>query len=162
MYDSRSRVERAFDALIGHEIRRLNSHLPKQRRLLSDLLAQNNDPTVETVDGTSLLLRRVEIQELAKIVPAEYHQRVRIPFIILRRMEMGRSIYTMMGDQIEAFTVQKILGRTNDSYHEMYKHREQTFLYRPEVTELVGKFHSLVVIGFGIPQELSDYALKRD
>jgi len=162
MYDSRSRVERAFDALIGHEIRRLNNHLPKQRRLLSDLLAQNNDPTVETVDGTSLLLRRVEIQELAKIVPAEYHERLRIPFIILRRMEMGRSIYTVVGDQIEAFTIQKILGRTNDSYHETYKHREQTFLYRSEVTELVGKFHSLVVIGFGIPQELSDYAPRRD
>jgi uncharacterized protein (UPF0216 family) len=162
MYDSRSGVERAFDALIGHEILRLNNHLPKQRRLLSDLLAKNNDPLVETVDGTSLLLRRVEIHELAKIVPEESHGRLRIPFIILRRMEMGRSIYTAVGDQIEAFTVQKILGRTNDSYHEMYKHREQTFLYRPEVTELVGKFHSLVVIGFGIPQELSDYAPKRD
>ena len=125
MYDCRSGVERAFDALIGHEIRRLNNHLPKQRRPLRDLLAQDNDPTVETVDGTSLLLRRVEIQELAKIVPEEHHTRLRIPFIILRRMEMGRSIYTVVGDQIEAFTVQKILGRTNDSYHEMYKHRER-------------------------------------
>jgi hypothetical protein len=77
-------------------------------------------------------------------------------------MEMGRSIYTVAGDRIETFTIQKILGRTDDSFHEMYKHREQTFLYRPEVTELVGKFHTLVVIGFGVPQELTDYAPKRD
>jgi uncharacterized protein (UPF0216 family) len=128
---------------------------------LSELLATNNDPTIEAIEGT-ILLRRSELQELAKIVPTEYHDRLRIPFVILRRMEMGRSIYTVAGDRIETFTIQKILGRTDDSFHEMYKDREQTFLYRPEVTELVGKFHTLVVIGFGVPQELTDYAPKRD
>jgi uncharacterized protein (UPF0216 family) len=161
MYDSRSAVDRAFDALIGYEIQKLNNHLPKQRRTLSELLATNNDPTIEAIEGT-ILLRRSELQELAKIVPTEYHDRLRIPFVILRRMEMGRSIYTVAGDRIETFTIQKILGRTDDSFHEMYKDREQTFLYRPEVTELVGKFHTLVVIGFGVPQELTDYAPKRD
>ncbi len=161
MYDSRSAVDRAFDAFIGYEIQKLNNHLPRQRRTLSELLATNNDPTIEASEGT-ILLRRSELQELAKIVPTEYHDRLRIPFVILRRMEMGRSIYTVAGDRIETFTIQKILGRTDDSFHEMYKHREQTFLYRPEVTELVGKFHTLVVIGFGVPQELTDYAPKRD
>ena len=161
MYDSKSAVDRAFDALIGYEIQKLNNHLPRQRRTLSELLATNNDPTIEASEGT-ILLRRSELQELAKIVPTEYHDRLRIPFVILRRMEMGRSIYTVAGDRIETFTIQKILGRTDDSFHEMYKHREQTFLYRPEVTELVGKFHTLVVIGFGVPQELTDYAPKRD
>ncbi|MGA3405708.1 MAG: DUF61 family protein [Candidatus Bathyarchaeia archaeon] len=161
MYDSRSAVDRALDALIGYEIQKLNNHLPRQRRTLSELLATNNDPTIEASEGT-ILLRRSELQELAKIVPTEYHDRLRIPFVILRRMEMGRSIYTVAGDRIETFTIQKILGRTDDSFHEMYKHREQTFLYRPEVTELVGKFHTLVVIGFGVPQELTDYAPKRD
>jgi len=161
MYDSRSAVDRAFDALIGYEIQKLNNHLPRQRRTLSELLATNNDPTIEASEGT-ILLRRSELQELAKIVPTEYHDRLRIPFVILRRMEMGRSIYTVAGDRIETFTIQKILERTDDSFHEMYKHREQTFLYRPEVTELVGKFHTLVVIGFGVPQELTDYAPKRD
>jgi hypothetical protein len=77
-------------------------------------------------------------------------------------MEMGRSIYRVTGDRIETFTIQKILGRTNDSFHETYKHREQMFLYKPEVTKLVAKFHSLVVIGFGIPKDLSDYAPRRD
>jgi hypothetical protein len=51
-------------------------------------------------------------------------------------MEMGRSVYTVVGERIEEFTVQKLLGNTNDDFHEMYKHKEQTFLYRPEVTEL--------------------------
>jgi len=55
-YASRTAVERAFDALIGHEIRRLNNHLPKQRKFLRDLLAENTDSTIEAVDGTELLL----------------------------------------------------------------------------------------------------------
>jgi len=161
MYDSRTALDKAFDALIGHEIRRLNNHLPKQRKFLKYLLAQDDDTTIEAVDGTKLLLRRIELQAIGRLVPMEYHEKLRIPFIILRRIEMGKSIYTVVGDQLEAFTIQKILGRTNDSFHEMYKHTEQVFLYRPEVAELVGKFHSLIVIAFGIPQELSDYARKR-
>jgi uncharacterized protein (UPF0216 family) len=128
---------------------------------LRDLLAQDGDVTIEAVDGTKLLLRRNELQAVGSIVPIEYHQRLRIPFIILRRMEMGRSIYTVVGDQLETFTIQKILGRTNDPFHKRYKHDTQLFLYRPEVAELVRKLHSLVVIGFGIPQELSNYARKR-
>jgi len=161
MYDSRTAVDRAFDAVVGHEIRRLNNHLPKQRRVLKDLLASNNDSTIEAIDGTTLLLRRAELQALAGIVPTEYHEKLLIPFIILRRMEMGRSIYTVVGDQLEAFTIQKILGRTTNSFHEMYKQTEQPYLYGPEVSELVRKFHSLIIIGFGIPHELSDYARKR-
>ena len=161
MHDSRAAIDRAFDALIGYEIRRLNNHLPKQRRVLKDLLAQNDDSTVETVDGTKLLLRQVEVQAISRIVPIEYHDKLRLPFIILRQMEMGRSTYSVLGDQLEAFTIQKILGRTTDSFHEMYKHTDQPLLYRPEVAELVGKFHSLIVIGFGLPHELSGYERKR-
>ena len=162
MFDSRTAVDKAFDALIGREIQRLNNHLPKQRKFLKDLLAQDDDTTIEAVDGTKLLLKRVELQAIGRIVPMEYHEKLRIPFIILRRMEMGKSVYTMAGDELEAFTIQKILGRTNDSFHEIYKHTNQLFLYRPEVAELVRKFHSLIVIGFGIPEELSNYVRKRN
>jgi len=76
-------------------------------------------------------------------------------------MELGKSVCTVAGDRIEEFTVKKILGITNYDYREMYMDRDPTFLYRPQVTELIGKFHSLVVIGFGVPQELLDYESKR-
>ena len=56
----------------------------------------------------------------------------------------------------------KILGNTTDGFHELYKHEKQTYIYRPELTELVRRFHSLVVIGFSIPEELVDYASNRD
>lgn len=158
---SKDTLARAIDAVIGHELRKLNTYLPKQRLPLSELLRSQN-PTVEAVDGSAIILRREELEELAKIVPAEYHDRLRLPIIVLRRMELGRSVYTVLGERIEQFTVENILGLTNENYYQMYQDREPAFLYRPQVTELLRKFHSLIVIAFGVPKELSDYAPRRD
>ncbi len=148
MFNSKGTLERAMDAVLGRELRNLNTHLPKQRRTLSEL-RKSADTTVEATDGS-------------KIVPAEYQDRLKLPIIILRRMELGRSIFTVSGELLEDFTVKKILKLTEDKFYEMYKHEEPAFLYRPQISELVSRFHSLIVIGFGIPKELLDYALKRD
>jgi uncharacterized protein (UPF0216 family) len=156
MYNSKSTLERTFDALLSRELRKLNTHLPKQRRTLKELLAEEN-PTIPTVDGSTILMKKSEIEELAKIVPTGYQGNLKLPFIVLRRMELGRAVYTISGDRVEEFTVKKILGRTSAGYHAMYSDHEPLFLYRPDVSELVRRFHSLVVIGFGIPKELSDY-----
>ena len=80
----------------------------------------------------------------------------------MRRMELGRSVYTVSGERIEEFTVRKILGLTNQKFHQMCRDQEPASLYRPQVSELLWRFHSLFVIGFGIPKELSDYAPSSD
>ena len=156
MYNSKSTLERTFDALLSRELRKLNTHLPKQRRTLKELLSEE-DPAIPTMNGSMILMKKSEIEELAKIVPTGYQGNLKLPFIVLRRMELGRSVYTISGDKVEEFTVKKILGRTSAGYHAMYSDHEPLFLYRPDVSELVRRFHSLVVIGFGIPKELSDY-----
>ena len=156
LFDSRRPLDRALDAVLGHELRKLNTHLPKQRRSLTELL-KLKDPTVEATDGSAIVLKRSELEELARIVPAEYQDRLKLPIIIMRRMDLGRSIYTVSGERVEEFTVKKILGLTNDEYYQMYKDQEPAYLYRPQVTELLRKFHSIFVIAFGIPKELSDY-----
>lgn len=161
MYNPKGPLERAMDAVLGQELRRLNNHLPKQRLTLSELL-KSDHPTVETVDGSSIIINRSELQELENIVPAEYHDRIKLPIIILRRMELGRSVHTVAGERIEEFTVKKILGLTKDEYYQMYKEQEAAFFYRPQVVELLRRFHSLIVLGFGIPRELSDYVPSRD
>ncbi|MGA8856290.1 MAG: DUF61 family protein [Candidatus Bathyarchaeia archaeon] len=156
MFDSRRPLDRALDAFLGHELRKLNTHLPKQRRSLTELL-KLKDPTVEATDGSAILLKRSELEELARIVPTEYQDRLKLPIIIMRRMELDRSIYTVSGERVEEFTVKKILGLTKDEYYQTYKDREPAYLYRPQVTELLRKFHTIFVIAFGIPKELSDY-----
>jgi uncharacterized protein (UPF0216 family) len=160
MFTSKSTLETTFDALLSRELRKLNTHLPKQRRSLKELLAEEN-PTIPTVDGSTILMKKSEIEDLAKIVPPGYQRNLKLPFIVLRRMELGRSVYTISGDRVEEFTVKRILGRTNAGYHTMYSDLDPLFLYRPDVSELVRRFHSLVVIGFGVPMELSDYELNR-
>jgi hypothetical protein len=160
MFNSKSTLERTFDALLSRELRKLNTHLPKQRRTLNQLLSEE-DPSIPTMDGSLILMKKSEIEELAKIVPPERYGNLKLPFIVLRRMELGRSVYTIAGDRVEEFTVKKILGRTNADYHTMYSDPDPLFLYRPDVSELVRRFHSLVVIGFGIPKELSDYEPNR-
>ena len=159
-FNSKSTLERTFDALLGRELRKLNTHLPKQRRSLKELLTETN-ATLPTMDGSNIILKKEEIEELARIVPPEYHDSVKLPIIVLRRMELGKSVYTVSGDRLEEFTVKKILGKTNADFHTLYSDHEPLFLYRPDISELVRRFHSLVVIGFGIPKELSDYAPNR-
>ncbi len=154
-------MDRAFDALLSHEIRKLNAHLPKQRRSIAQLL-KATEATVETVDGTSILLKKEEIEKLAQIVPETYHNQIRLPMIILRRMELGKSVYTVAGEPIEEFTVKKILGLTESEFPYIRTDRSPFFLYRPQVVELLRDYHSLFVIGFGVPRELSDYAPNRD
>jgi uncharacterized protein (UPF0216 family) len=161
LFNSKGTLDRAFDAVLSYEIRKLNTHLPKQRKAMSELL-KHNDPIVEAVDGSKILLRTTELEELAKIVPKEYQDRLRLPIIVLRRMELGKSTYTVAGERIEEFTVMKILGETDLDYREMYRDRASSYLYRPQVAELMRKYHSLFVIGFGVPRELSDYAGSRD
>lgn len=161
MLRSNNVFERTFRAVLWHEIRKLNTHLPKHRRSLSELL-KATDPTVETVDGSSIVFKTCELEELARIVPEEFQDRLKLPIIVLRRMELGRSVYAVAGERIEEFTVKKILGITDENYHSMYRDRDSIFLYRPQVSELLRRFHSLVVIGFGIPKELMDYGPSRD
>jgi uncharacterized protein (UPF0216 family) len=127
---------------------------------LKELLTEV-DSTLPAMDGSSIVLRKEEIEELSRIVPREYYDSVKLPIIVLRRMELGKSVYTVAGDRVEEFTVKKILGKTNAEYHAMHLDDEPLFLYRPDVSELVRKFHTLVVIGFGVPKELSDYAPNR-
>jgi len=159
-FNSKNTLERTFDALLGREIRKLNTHLPKQRRSLKELL-EAADTTLPAMDGSMIPLRKEELEELAKIVPEEYRDPLRLPIIVLRRMELGKSVYTLSGDKVEEFTVKKILGKTSAEYHTMYLDDKPLFLYRPDVSELIRRFHSLVVIGFGVPKELSDYAPNR-
>lgn len=160
-YRSKSALDQTFEALITHEIRKLNNHLPKQRRPLEQLL-KDHDPTVDAVDGSTIVLKTSDLEGLARLVPREYWDRLKLPFVIVRRMELGKSIYTLAGDRIEEVTIRKVLGETKADYHQMNSDNQAFFLYRPQVTEMLSAFHSLVVIGFGVPRELADYLPSRD
>ncbi len=147
------RYDRIMRRLIKEEVRRINLHLPKYSKSLSELLNEK-EPKVEAVDGSLIIMRKNELEELAKIVPKEHHKKFNLPIVVLRRMDLGRGTFTPLGGKIERFTIKKILGLTSLPFDSISQD-EPCHLYRPQVQELLRKFKSLVVIGFGVPEELT-------
>lgn len=140
-------------SLLKEEVKRINLHLPKRGKSLSELLRED-EPKVEAIDGSLIIMRKNELAELARTVPEEYHQRFMLPIVILRSMNLGKGTFTPLGGKVENFTIKRILGLTSLPFEKMDRNCEPDYLYRPHVQELLRRFKSLVIIGFGMPEEL--------
>lgn len=141
--------DRFTGAVLKDDLRRLNSHLPKQRRTLAELLKEVA-PSVKSVSGDQIKMRKSELEELAHSLPATAQERIRLPLILLRRTDLGPGAYTVLGDPYEEYAI-SVLSRTSEHDFEEFK-RLRTgapVFYKPEVSQLLRKFHSLVTIGFG-------------
>ena len=147
------RYERILKTLFKDETKKLNQQLPKATKSLSELLTEN-EPSVETIGGSQIIMKKSELVEMARIVPRDYQDKLRLPIIVLRRIELGRGTFSVMGDNVEKFTVKHILGLTKLSFDDMDKEKEDFFIYRPQVQELLRKFKSLIVIAFGAPPDM--------
>lgn len=150
---SKRPFERTFDALMREEIRKLNVHLPRGKKTLRQLLLED-EPSVEAVDGSQIIFRKDELNRLAEMVPRDLQDKVRLPLVVLRRMDLGKSVYVILGEKVEQFLVKRVLGLTEFDFDKMERDREQLYLYRPQVSELVRMYHSLVVIGFGTTADM--------
>ena len=147
-------TDRIFDTILQEEVRRLNQHLPKQRRTLAELLKEET-PQVSSIDGKSIVMRKEELEKLASIVSRDALEKIRLPIVLIRRSEMGRGAFTVLGDRPEAYTVVRALGSFNGDFEE-YRRQSgpELVVYKPEVSELTRKYHSLIVMGFGVPEDL--------
>ena len=142
--------ERFLNTFLTNEVKRLNQHLPKATKSLSELLTEN-EPSVETKDGCQIIMRKSELVEMAKVVPRNYQGKLRLPIVVLRRMDLEKGTFSVMGNNVEKFTVKHILGLTKSSFDNVDKEKEDFFIYRPQVQELLRGFNSLIVIAFGAP-----------
>jgi len=145
--------DRLADTIFREEMRRLNAHLPKVRRTLKELLKEDS-PSVSTVDGGRVVMKPAELGQLAAALPEELKERVRLPLVLLRRTELGPGTFTLMGDRAEEFALSRIVKGYTGSYDEFVRTQGKPQLfYKPEVSELMRKFHTLLVIGFGVPEQ---------
>jgi len=145
--------DRFADTMLRDEIRRLNAHLPKKRQSLSELLAEKS-PVVPTVDGGKIMMKKEELEVLAKGLPEDLHGRVKLPLVLLRRTDLGFGAFVLLGDPVEEFALLKLVSPDKDSFDDFRRKRSApTVFYKPQVSELVRRFHSLVVIGFGVSEE---------
>ncbi len=140
--------DRFVDTMLNDELRKLNAHLPKNRKELKDLLRED-PPIVPTVDGGKIIMKKSELEELALSLPEEVRGRVKLPLVLLRRTDLGPGAFTVLGDLAEEFALSRIAKGFTGSYDEFRRHGdEQSLFYKPQVSELLRRFHSLFVIGF--------------
>jgi uncharacterized protein (UPF0216 family) len=80
--------DRFVNVVFREELKQLNSHLPKNRRTLEDLLADSS-PTVTSISGHVIRMKKEELEDLSKSLPAEAPKRIRLPLVLLRRRDLG-------------------------------------------------------------------------
>ena len=146
--------ERFADAMLRDEMRRLNAHLPKKRQTVRELLSLES-PSVPTVDENKIVMERAEVEELSRSLPEAIWDKVKLPLVVLRRTELGTGAFTMLGDSHEEYALSIILNGFAGTLAEFrLAEKGPVVFYKPEVSELLRRFHSLVVIGFGVSQDL--------
>ncbi len=138
--------DRLADTMLRDEMRRLNTHLPKKRQTITELLKEET-PSVPSVDGSRIIMKRTELESLASKLGDDVHDRVKLPVVLLRRTELG--------DLVEEFALFNVTTDNKVTLEEFRKtHTTPTIFYKPQVSELLRMFHSLIVIGFGVPEDL--------
>jgi len=147
-------IEKLFGTMIKEEVRRLDEHLPKTRKSLKTLLKEET-PAVETQDGRSIIMKKKELEKFAEIVPAHLQDKIQLPIVVQRRFDLGKSIYTVMGNKLEEFTLKKALELADHDFNE-YEEESAFHIFKPHLSELMRMFHTLIVIGFGKPEAFSE------
>lgn len=139
--------------LLREEVKRINRHLPKRYKSLNELLRED-EPKVEAIDDSLIIMRKNELAELARNIPEKYRQQFKLPIVVIRMMSLGKGVFKPLGGKVESFTIKRLLELTSLPFEKIDQDCEACYLYRPHVQELLRRFKSLVIIGFGVPEEL--------
>ncbi len=106
-------MEKPFDRTLRylwkHELSKLNDHLPARRIPFPEML-KNPNPSFPLRDGTHSAVSRDELLDLANLVPSDLHPRLSLPFFFLRRVDLERGTYKLLGSRFEKFCVERVLG----------------------------------------------------
>jgi uncharacterized protein (UPF0216 family) len=135
--------------MIERDIDTLNDHLPESRHILSELL-ETDSPQFRTRDSNVSVFRKDELEELAAEVPSRFHDDVRLPIVLLRRLDYGAGIYTMAGNKVELFMIFRIIGYVDLEWKNIGDWKPVEKLARPQVQVLRQKLPSTTSIGIAM------------
>ena len=142
-------MNKFMDKMIEHDIDTLNDHLPESRVPLSELIGIDS-PRFKTRIGETSVFRVEEIEQILLEVPKEFYSDIRLPIVVLRRMDYGEGIYTVAGNKTELFMVHRIIGYVDLEWKDFAKWKPIERLARPHVQILRQKLPSTTTIGIGI------------
>jgi uncharacterized protein (UPF0216 family) len=141
--------DRFVDALLRDDLRKLNSHLPKNRRTLQELLSDPT-PKVQAASGDVIRMKKNELEEMSRSLPSEAPTRVKLPIVLLRRGDLGLGAFTVMGDTYEEYAMLLLAGSVQGSFEQCKDQKsEVALLFKPQISSLMRRFHSLLILGFG-------------
>jgi uncharacterized protein (UPF0216 family) len=121
--------------------------MPTTRFSLREL-AKSDNPHYMTKIGEKSILKMDEISELVRLVPQRFHDDIRLPIVILRRMDYGTGIYTIAGGKAELFLVHHLLGYVDLEWDNFQKWKPIEKMMRPQVQAIRRKLPSTSCIGF--------------
>jgi uncharacterized protein (UPF0216 family) len=139
-------VSPTIDKLIEHEIDTLNDHLPESRITLRELTESGKSFFI-TKSGERSVFRTEEIENLREQVPERFHDDIRLPIVILRRLDYGPGIYTVAGNKYELFMIHRVLGYVDLEWEDFAKWKPIEQLARPQVQIVRQKLPTLSCIG---------------
>jgi len=142
-------LSKFIDKMIEHDIDTLNDHLPESRVPLRDLIGVDS-PHFKTRVGEVSVFHIEEIGKLAREVPSQFHDDVRLPIVVLRRVDYGTGIYTVAGNKVELFMVYRVIGSADIEWVDFAKWKPIERLARPQVQILRRRLPSTTTIGIGI------------
>ena len=138
--------------MLQDELGRLNKHLPRNRKTVRELLGETS-PEVSSVGGERVALRKNEISALSESLTDNLLDKVKLPFVLLRRRELGAGAFALFGDVYEEYALARLLNGYQGTLANFQRSKEPvTVFYKPQVTELLRRFHSLVVVGFALSE----------
>jgi uncharacterized protein (UPF0216 family) len=141
-----------IEKFIEHDIDTINDHLPMIRPSLKGLL-ELQIPEYLTRVGKKSTFKHEEIELLANEVPTKFHNEVKLPIVVLRRLDLGRGIYSVTGSKPELFLIWKIIGQVDLEWGELAEWKPRDRMYRPQVQILRRKLPSATCIGFTTQKE---------
>lgn len=139
-----------IDVMLNNEIRKLNSHLPKKRKTLKELLNENR-PSIMTIRGQESSIKKTELERLSRQVTVEEWEKVKLPFVLMRRLDLGPGAYELLGDPFEQYVLARLAGSLRGDFEEFKRNLTGPFVfYRPQIIDLMKEIHSLIVLGFAV------------
>ena len=135
-----------IDKLLEHEIDKLNDHLPRARNRLSDLLKEE-DPHFMTRSNEKSVFKAEELEWLRIEVPKQFHSSIRLPIVLLRRLDYGPGIHSVSGNKSELFMIHKILGYDDLEWEKLATWKPVEQLSRPQVQIIRQKMPSTSSLG---------------
>ena len=141
-----------IERIIERDIETINDDLPRTRPSLKALL-ELDTPEYQTKTGKMSTFKHEEIERLANEVPSKFHDDVKLPIIILRRLDLGRGIYSVTGSKPELFLIWKTVGQVDLEWEKLAEWKPKDRMYRPQVQLLRRKLPSTTCVGFTSQQD---------